>query len=66
MLLLPVVGAIAAGNCAVIKPSEVAEATNEFVAKVLPKYLDSRAYTIVSAGVAGTTALLGKTHFPNL
>ncbi|KAI7858523.1 Aldehyde/histidinol dehydrogenase [Circinella umbellata] len=33
-------------------------ATNELVAKALPKYLDPRAYTIVNAGVTGTTALL--------
>ncbi|KAI9276916.1 Aldehyde/histidinol dehydrogenase, partial [Phascolomyces articulosus] len=58
LLLAPVVGAIAAGNCAVIKPSEVAEATNSLIVEQLPKYLDPRAYTVVSAGVVETTALL--------
>lgn len=38
--ILPLVGAIAAGNCAVIKPSEVASATAELMKTLLPKYLD--------------------------
>ncbi|KAI9271643.1 Aldehyde/histidinol dehydrogenase [Phascolomyces articulosus] len=33
-------------------------ATNELIAKALPKYLDPRAYSVVSAGVVETTALL--------
>lgn len=33
-------GAIAAGNCVIIKPSEISPATAEIVATLLPKYLD--------------------------
>ncbi|CAO3659327.1 unnamed protein product [Rhizopus stolonifer] len=58
LLLLPVVGAIAAGNCVVIKPSEVAENVSKFMTTMLPKYLDSRAYSVVSGGVPETTAVL--------
>lgn len=40
LTLLPVSGAIAAGNCVIIKPSEVATASAELMAKLVPKYLD--------------------------
>ena len=40
VLLGPLVGAIAAGNCAIIKPSEVAQNTEKLIAKLLPQYLD--------------------------
>ena len=36
----PLGGAIAAGNCAVIKPSEIANATSNIIASLLPRYLD--------------------------
>ena len=39
--LLPVVGAIAAGNCVVIKPSEVSPASAALIARLVPKYLDN-------------------------
>ncbi|KAL7309968.1 hypothetical protein PS15m_010783 [Mucor circinelloides] len=58
LLLMPVVGAIAAGNCVVIKPSEVSQHTAELMATLLPKYLDPRTYTVVSGAVPETTALL--------
>lgn len=41
LTLLPVAGAIAAGNCVVIKPSEVAPASAKFIADYIPKYLDN-------------------------
>jgi acyl-CoA reductase-like NAD-dependent aldehyde dehydrogenase len=40
LTLLPVSGAIAAGNCVIIKPSEVAAASADLIAKLVPKYLD--------------------------
>lgn len=40
LTLLPVVGAIAAGNAVVIKPSEVAPATAKIIAELIPKYLN--------------------------
>jgi aldehyde dehydrogenase (NAD+) len=54
----PLAGALAAGNCALIKPSEVAPATSALLAKLLPKYLDPEAVAVVEGGVAETTALL--------
>lgn len=40
LTLLPVVGAIAAGNSVVIKPSELANATAKIIAELIPKYLN--------------------------
>lgn len=40
LTLLPVVGAIAAGNSVVIKPSEIAPATAKLIAELVPKYLN--------------------------
>ena len=36
----PLVGAIAAGNCAILKPSEFAPNYERLLAELLPKYLD--------------------------
>ncbi|KAG0170269.1 aldehyde dehydrogenase 3, member A2 [Apophysomyces sp. BC1034] len=58
LLLLPAVGAIAAGNCVVFKPSEVAAHTAAAMARLLPKYLDERAYSVINGGVVETTELL--------
>lgn len=40
VLLIPLVGAIAAGNCAIIKPSEIAPTTAKIFADLIPSYLD--------------------------
>ncbi|KAI8084235.1 Aldehyde/histidinol dehydrogenase [Gilbertella persicaria] len=58
LLLLPVVGAIAAGNCIVMKPSEVASHTSDLIATLIPHYLDQRAYQVVQGAVPETTLLL--------
>ncbi|UHQ56272.1 aldehyde dehydrogenase family protein [Microbulbifer sp. YPW16] len=58
LLLSPLVPAIAAGNCAVIKPSEMAPATSALVAGLLSRYLDSDAFACVEGGVPETTDLL--------
>eukprot|EP00066_Takifugu_rubripes_P012648 XP_011601914.1 PREDICTED: aldehyde dehydrogenase family 3 member B1-like [Takifugu rubripes] len=39
LTLNPLIGAIAAGNCAVIKPSEVSPATESLLVELIPKYL---------------------------
>ncbi|XP_063706517.1 aldehyde dehydrogenase family 3 member B1-like [Culicoides brevitarsis] len=56
--LIPLGGAIAAGNCAIIKPSELAPHTASFIAKYVPKYLDSECFHVVCGGVEETAALL--------
>lgn len=58
LLGAPVAGAIAAGNCVIIKPSEVAVETAKTFEKLLPKYLDNECYNVVCGGVPETTELL--------
>ncbi len=56
--VLPLVGALAAGNCVVIKPSEIAPHSSAMMANWLPKYLDRNAVRVFEGGVPETTALL--------
>jgi aldehyde dehydrogenase (NAD+) len=58
LLLLPMVGAIAAGNAVVGKPSEVAARTAATLARVVPEYLDPESVAVVEGGVSETQALL--------
>ncbi|CAD5120807.1 DgyrCDS9365 [Dimorphilus gyrociliatus] len=60
LALMPAVGAIAAGNCVVLKPSEVSPATAFVVEKLCRKYLDNDTFQIVQGGVTETTALLSE------
>lgn len=56
--LLPFAAAIAAGNAVVLKPSEISEATAEFLNKAIPKYLDNQCYQVMCGGIPETTELL--------
>jgi aldehyde dehydrogenase (NAD+) len=58
LLLAPLVGALAAGNAVVAKPSELAPATSAALARLLPAHLDSEAVAVVEGGIPETTALL--------
>ncbi|CAB4382444.1 aldehyde dehydrogenase 3 family, member D1 [Rhizophagus irregularis] len=58
VLLLPLVGAIAAGCTAVIKPSELAANTAAVITKLSSQYLDKNAYRIVNGGATETMSLL--------
>ncbi|HUF83422.1 MAG TPA: aldehyde dehydrogenase family protein [Acidimicrobiia bacterium] len=60
LLLSPMVGAIAAGNCVIGKPSEVSAHTSATLARLVPDYLDPDAVAIVEGGVPETQALLGE------
>nr|WP_278186615.1 aldehyde dehydrogenase family protein [Streptomyces laculatispora] len=60
LLLAPVVGALAAGNAVVAKPSELAPATSAAVARLLPRCLDEDAVAVVEGAVPETTALLAE------
>lgn len=54
----PLIGAIAAGNAAVVKPSEVSPATSSMLAKLIPLYLDPKAIMIVEGGSGVSEQLL--------
>lgn len=58
LTLSPLIGAISAGNAAVIKPSEVSGATAEVIARLIPEYMDRNAFSVVLGGVPEATALL--------
>jgi aldehyde dehydrogenase (NAD+) len=58
LLLAPLVGALAGGNAAVLKPSEIAAHTSALMADLVPRYLDSEAVSVVEGGAEETQALL--------
>jgi aldehyde dehydrogenase (NAD+) len=58
LLLMPLVGALAAGNAVVLKPSEVAAQTSAVLARRVREYLDPAGVAVVEGGVEQTTALL--------
>uniref|UniRef100_A0A8C4X8C6 Aldehyde dehydrogenase n=1 Tax=Erpetoichthys calabaricus TaxID=27687 RepID=A0A8C4X8C6_ERPCA len=58
LILQPLIGAIAAGNAAVIKPSEVSAHTATLLELLLPLYLDRELYPVVNGGVPETQELL--------
>ncbi|MEU0337828.1 aldehyde dehydrogenase family protein [Streptomyces bobili] len=60
LLLAPLVGALAAGNAVLVKPSELAPATSAALARLLPAYLDTDAVAVVEGGIPQTTALLAE------
>lgn len=58
LTLSPLVAAIAAGNCAVVKPSELAPATSSLLARLIPEYLDPEAILVVEGDGQTTQELL--------
>lgn len=65
LLLTPLLGALAAGNAVVAKPSELAPATSAVLARLLPQYLDTDAVAVVEGAIPETTALLAE-HFDQI
>jgi aldehyde dehydrogenase (NAD+) len=58
LTLGPAVGAIAAGNTVVLKPSEVAPASSALMAELVPKYLDNDAIAVVEGDGAVSQELI--------
>ncbi|XP_027973999.1 aldehyde dehydrogenase family 3 member B2 isoform X1 [Eumetopias jubatus] len=58
LTLVPLVGALAAGNCVVLKPSELSKGTEKVLAEVLPQYLDQSCFAVVLGGPQETQQLL--------
>ncbi|GAB4862088.1 Aldehyde dehydrogenase 3 member H1, variant 2 [Ancistrocladus abbreviatus] len=54
----PVIGAIAAGNAVVLKPSEIAPASSSVLAEYVKEYMDCSAIKVIEGGVPETSALL--------
>ncbi|RYO91173.1 hypothetical protein DL762_002340 [Monosporascus cannonballus] len=58
LIMGPLVGAIAAGCTAILKPSESAPATAAVVKEIVEGYLDTSAFKVVLGAIPETTALL--------
>jgi aldehyde dehydrogenase (NAD+) len=58
LCLAPLVGALAAGNCVVVKPSEHAPASSAVMADLLPRYLDPEAVAVVEGEATVTQELI--------
>ena len=60
LCMSPLVAAVAAGDAAVIKPSELAPATSALIAKLVPQYLDRDAIRVVEGAADVTQDLLSQ------
>ena len=60
LTLGPAVGAIAAGNTVVLKPSEVAAASSALMAELVPKYLDKDAIAVIEGDGAVSQELIAQ------
>ena len=56
------IGAIAAGNCVVLKPSELSTAVSGLIAELVPKYMDSDVIRVVLGGVPETSRVCHSIH----
>lgn len=59
LTLAPLVAAVSAGNCAVLKPSELAPATSKLLAELVETYLDTDAIKVIEGAADATQELLG-------
>ena len=57
-MMSPVVAAVSAGCCVMLKPSEQAAAIQDLLVEIVPKYLDQSAIQIVTGAVRETTMIL--------
>ncbi|RUR80840.1 aldehyde dehydrogenase [Chlorogloeopsis fritschii PCC 9212] len=60
LMIAPLVGAIAAGNCAILKPSEFAPHTSRLIAKMIGKTFDPAYIAVVEGGIETSQTLLAK------
>ena len=58
LLMSPLAAALAAGNCAILKPSEMAPNTSNIIGKLIRENFDPGLISAVEGGVNETTALL--------
>ena len=60
LALGPLLGAIVGGNCALLKPSELTRNSEKLLEKLIPQYLDTEFFKVISGGIATTTSLLNQ------
>jgi acyl-CoA reductase-like NAD-dependent aldehyde dehydrogenase len=62
LVISPLIGAIAAGNCALIKPSENAPQTSAIVTKIIRKIFDSEYIAVIEGGIEASQQLLQENY----
>ncbi len=60
LIISPLVGAIAAGNCAILKPSEIALHSSHVLADIIQKYFDPAYITVIEGGIETSQQLLAE------
>lgn len=60
LIISPLVGAIAAGNCAILKPSEIAPYTSRVLADLIQKHFEPAYIAVVEGGVEASRQLLAE------
>jgi aldehyde dehydrogenase (NAD+) len=60
LVLGPLVGALAAGNCVLVKPSEHAPATSALMTRLLPQYVDPDAISVLEGDASVSQDLLAQ------
>ncbi|MEQ6376522.1 aldehyde dehydrogenase [Bacillaceae bacterium S4-13-56] len=58
LALAPVIGAIAAGNCVILKPSELTPNVSRLLAELVAQYFNEEYFTVVEGAVKETQELL--------
>jgi aldehyde dehydrogenase (NAD+) len=58
LAIAPLIGAIAAGNCAIIKPSELTPRTSSFLSELISENFPEEYISVVEGGADTSTALL--------
>ncbi|WP_414575512.1 aldehyde dehydrogenase [Anabaena sp. CCY 9402-a] len=60
LMFTPLVSAIASGNCAILKPSELASHTSSVIADIMQKTFDSSFITVIEGGVETSKEILSE------
>lgn len=60
LVIAPLIGAIAAGNCVIVKPSEIAPNTSAVVSQIVQKYFDPTYIAVVEGGIDVSKQLLAE------
>lgn len=67
LLLIPLVGAIAGGNCALLKPSELAPATERIIIKIIKEIFPENYIKIISGnGTEVVPPMINSFHFDHI
>jgi aldehyde dehydrogenase (NAD+) len=60
LVMTPLIGAIASGNCAVLKPSEISAQSSAVIAEIISKTFESGFVKVIEGGVEATQELLAE------